>query len=74
MAVEYWHAEQANARQPCPNRHGLEGLAHSILTAIDQGNLALVPAGLLEAHGLDEEDISGSLNDHLFGAGIWSDH
>ena len=70
--VEYWDGQGGSVPESHTSRQRLEGLAYSILTAIDQGELALIPAGLLEAVDLDEADISGELNDLLFGRGIWS--
>lgn len=71
--VEYWDGQgTSSVPESHTRRERLEGLAHSILTAIDQGNLALIPAGLLEAENLEEADVSGELNDLLFNRGIWS--
>lgn len=70
--VEHWDGpldSGPDASWTCRDR--LEGLAHSILTDVDQGNLALVPASLLETYGLEDEDVSGALNDCLFNQGIW---
>lgn len=72
--VEYWDGTIGNVPNSRNQRERLEGLAHSLLTTIDQGNLALVPAGVLEAHGLDDADLAGILNDRLFNEGIWSEH
>lgn len=70
--VEWWDGEIGNASEPHTSRHRLEGLAHSILTAIDQGNLSLVRTSLLEDQGLEDHDISGDLNDLLFNRGSWA--
>lgn len=70
--VEYWNGQAGSMAESGTSRHRLEGLAHSILTAIDQGNLSLVHTSLLEDQGLQDRDISGELNDLLFNRGRWA--
>jgi len=73
LMTEYWDG-QLDGGPPTTHsaRERLEGLTHSILTAIDQRGYLLIPEDSpLVTEELRNAAISGTLNDDLFGGGIW---
>lgn len=77
--VEYWDGALSSAPpDEQSRRERLEGLAHSILAAMDEAPLTLVGnqelQSVLSEEYLARADLSGDLNDLLFGRGIWAGH